>query len=444
MSSDFKNNSKLTGMAGYTVIWIGQLLSFLGSGMTRFALMIWLWKVGGKATPFAIYGFSIAVAQIIASPLAGVFVDRLNRKLTMAFSDLAAGITSIAILILHITGALQIWHLYFLGAFAGFFGAFQFPAFSAAITTMVSKENYARASGMGSITGTVSGILAPLLGATFLELFGLRTILVIDIITFTIAISTLLFVYIPNPKSTDEGLKSVGSIWQESMYGFKYIFQRKSLLGLLLAFLSVNLVFSFSNVLRTPMILSITGNNELILGGVNSVTTVGGFVAGLTLMVWNGPKKKIRGIFTAIFVIGIGTIAMGVGKSAIVWSVSSLIMMFSAIQANAFSQAFWQSKVEPDIQGKVFAVRSMMSDLASPLAMLIAGPLADLVFEPMTASGTFTWLVGYGPGSGIALIFVITGIMAIVTAVCGYMFQSVRNAEELLPDNNTCAEIGVS
>ncbi len=422
MKNYSKSNPKLTGMLGYTVIWFGQLFSLLGSGMTRFAIMIWLWKITGKATPFAMYAIAVSVPQIIASPLAGALVDRWNRKLTMALSDLAAGISTIAILFLHMAGILQVWHLYVLGAFAGFFGAFQFPAFSAAITTMVSKENYGRASGMGSIAGTVSGIFAPLLAATFLEIIGIKGIFIIDIITFTIAIGTLFFVYIPKPKVTKEGLEAVGSIWKESIYGFKYIYQRKSLFGLLLVFLVVNLVFSFSNVLRTPMILARTGSNELILGGVNSLTTIGGLVAGLFLMTWGGPKRKIRGLFVAIIFLGLGTLGMGFGQGVIVWAVSGFAMTFFAIIANASSQAFWQVKVAPDVQGKVFSAGVMIGDIASPLAMFIAGPLADKVFEPAVNSGSFSGLVGTGPGAGFSLMFIITGILAIVTSVIGYMF----------------------
>lgn len=439
------NDKGSSGMVGFSIIWAGQLISILGSAMSNFAIMIWLWKTTGQATPFAIFGFSVTVPLIIASPLAGALVDRWDRKLTMAISDLAAGASTIIMLILFSMGSLEVWHLYLLGASAGFFGAFQFPAFSAAITMMVSKENYARASGMRSLAGTVSGIFAPILAATLLEIIGIKGILIIDIITFSIAVGTLFFVYIPKPPVTKEGLESMGSLWKESLYGFKYLYQKKSLFGLLGVFLVMNMALSFSSVLQTPMVLARTGNNQWILGGVNSASTIGGLISGILLMAWGGPKKKIRGLFAAMMAMGIGVLFMGCGEGLVIWASAGFCITFFAVIANASSQAFWQTKVAPDVQGKVFAARSMISRIASPISMILAGPLADKVFEPGMTGGSdlarlFGWLVGTESGSGISFMFLITGVIAITTAIVGYMIQSIRDADKILPDH----EVGVN
>ena len=147
--------SFLSGMRGFTVVWIGQLISLLGTGMTRFALTIWAWQVTGEATALALVGFFTFAPTILMSPVAGALVDRWNRKLVMMLSDLAAGVSTAVILILQAGGVLEIWHLYVMGAFSGVFQAFQFPAYSAAVTLMIQKEQYGRANGM---IGQVAGI----------------------------------------------------------------------------------------------------------------------------------------------------------------------------------------------------------------------------------------------------------------------------------------------
>ena len=138
-----KQERFLSGMQGFTVVWFGQLISFLGTSMTQFALTIWAWEKTGVATTLALVGFSFVLPYILASPFAGALVDRWDRKLVMMLSDIASGISTLAVLLLFLTGRLEVWHLYITSAFSGAFQAFQFPAFSAAVTLMLDKEQYA-------------------------------------------------------------------------------------------------------------------------------------------------------------------------------------------------------------------------------------------------------------------------------------------------------------
>jgi DHA3 family macrolide efflux protein-like MFS transporter len=162
-----------TGMPGFTIVWIGQVVSLLGTGMTRFALTIWAWEVTGKATALALVWVFAAAPTVLFSPVAGALVDRWNRKLVMMLSDLAAGSMTVVVLLLYATGHLQVWHLYVTGALAGAFEAFQWPAYSAAVTTMLPKAQYARASGMMSLAESASGVFAPLAGSMLMRRIGI-------------------------------------------------------------------------------------------------------------------------------------------------------------------------------------------------------------------------------------------------------------------------------
>ncbi len=433
--------NKPTGMKAFMIIWFGRLISIFGSMMTGFVLMIWIWTTTGEATPFAIFGFAYFAPLLIATPLAGVYVDRWNRKFSMMLGDLGAGGATVIVYLLVITGNLEVWHLYITGVVSGFFGAFQFPAFSASITLMVSKENYARASGLMSLADTSSGLIAPVLAATILAIGGIQTVLLIDIFTFSAAVGTLFIVRIPEPvKEKVKG--SLKDIFKETTYGFKYILKRRSLLGLLTVFLVINIFFTIGNTVRTPMILARTGNNSYALASVQTAAALGGVVGGSLLALWGGPKKRIRGIFVCmLFSSLIGGVMMGIGRSVLIWGIGSFAVSFLMVILGGCSQSFWQSKVAPEIQGKVFATRRLLAQLAIPVASLVAGPMADKVFEPMmngssSTGTTFGLLVGNGVGSGMALMYLLTGLFGTVIALVGYNIKHIREAEDILPDND--------
>ncbi len=440
MSSQRKNQP--AGMLAFTIIWIGQMVSMLGTGMTRFAITIWAWQVTGEATALALVGFFSFTPAVLLSPIAGALVDRWNRKLVMMISDLAAGLSTIVILLLFATDNLQLWHLYLAGAFAGAFEAFQFPAYSAAVTTMLPKNQYARANGMLGLAEPTSLIAAPLLAGFLLAVIGLNGILIIDIATFLLAIGTLLFIHIPQPATTEAGRRGRGSLWQESIYGFYYIFERPSLLGLQLLFLAGNLISAAGFVLFPAMILARTGNDEIILGGVQSALGIGGVVGGLALSILGGPKRRIHSLLISWALLGLpGQILMGLGQGFAVWSIGHFLIGFFVLFIDGSNQAIWQAKVDPDVQGRVFAARRLIAQIIFPVSMLLAGPLADYVFEPAMMPGgrlvaVFGDLVGTGPGAGMGLMFVISGLLIALIGLSGYAFPAIRNAEDILPDHD--------
>jgi len=431
-----------TGMLAFTIVCVGQVFSLLGTTMSGFALAIWAWEVTGQATALALVGFFAFAPTVLVSPFAGALVDRWNRKLVMILSDLAAGVSTVAVLLLFSTGNLQIWHLFVTGMFTGAFQAFHFPAYSAAVTTMVSKEHYGRASGMLSLAQNVSTILAPVLAAILLGVIGLPGVLGIDIATFLFAICLVLLVHVPKPQVTEEGKKGKGSFWKESFYGFRYIFERPSLLSLQLVFFSINLIATFSFTLLAPMILARTSNDVIVLGTVQSAAGVGGVIGSLLMSAWGGPKRRVNGILAGMALAStLGILLTGVGQGVIIWAVASFLGFFFIPIINGSNQAIWQAKVAPDVQGRVFATRLLIAQISAPLSMLLAGPLADRVFEPsMKTDGSlapmFGTVLGVGPGAGMALMFVITGVLGAIVSVAAYAFPVVRNAEDILPDHS--------
>jgi DHA3 family macrolide efflux protein-like MFS transporter len=436
------------GMFAFTIVWIGQAVSLLGTSMSAFAYTIWAYELTGKATALALVGFFYVTPLLIMSPIAGAIVDRSNRKFMMMISDLASGVTTIAILILFSAGRLELWHLFAANAITGTFQTFQWPAYSAAITMIVPKKHYARAHAMNDLAGNTSGIFAPLLAGALLPFIGLGGILTIDIATFMVAIAALLVVIIPQPEATEEGLESRGSIWQESAYGFRYIFKRKSLLGLQTIFMVGNFFAGMGYTLIAPMILARTDSNSLIFGSVQTAGAVGGVVGGLVMSAWGGSKKKVHGVLTGWILAGLfGMVLTGIGRGLPMWALGAFSGAFMIPFINSSNQAIWQAKVAPDIQGRVFATRRLIAWFVMPIATLLAGPLADFVLEPAMSqpslmSDMFGWLVGYGAGAGMALIIVFCGLGMSGVGASGYGIRVVRDSESILPDHEVIVEPG--
>lgn len=403
-----------TGMTAFTAIWFGQVVSLLGSAMTWFAFTIWAWQKTGDATTLAMVSFFAYLPTVLFTPIAGTFVDRWNRKLVMLLSDAATALGTLAALLLLLTGNLQIWHIYVISLLAGFFTAFQYPAYAAAVSTMLPKEQYTRAEGMLGLAYTLSGILAPIFAAALLGRVGITGIMLIDLATFLAAFATLIWARIPQPKTTAVGQESRGSFWKETAFGFRYIFGRRSLLALTSLFLAANFFLAIGATLMAPLILSQTGNSESALAAVQSTGAVGGVVGGALLMFWGGPKRRIHGVLLGGMGASLLGIAwLGVANSLLLWSAGSFFFSFFEPFVEGGNIAIWQSKVEADIQGRVFSARHLLVRVPFMLGIAASGPLAAL---------------------GMSRVLVWAGLAGMGVFVVGYFVNNVRQVESLLPD----------
>ncbi len=437
--------SQQTGMRTFTVIWLSQVLSLLGTAMSGFALTFWAYGETGQATPLAMVGFFFVTPMTLLGPFIGAIVDRANRKLMMMLSDLAAAFTSLVILVLYLSGNLEIWHLYVMALIGGVMNGFQWPAYSAAISTMLDKSQYVRANAMLETAGSASGIIAPILAGALIGPLGVKGLLIVDLCTASVAITILLLSRIPQPVRTAVGAAVRGKFLKESLMGFGYIFRRPSLLGLQLVFLFGNLFHNLGYSVFAAMILARTGNDAHIFGTVNSAGALGALLGGIAMSAWGGFRRRVHGVLlgwagAALF----GMIVLGVGQSVPFWVVGLFLGSAFSPLINGSNQAIWQAKVEPDIQGRVFGTRRLIAWLVTPLAALAAGPLADHIFEPAMREGgvlvpVFGRLVGAGPGAGIGLMFLIFGLAALTVGLGGYLFPVIRNAEILIPDHSVAS-----
>ncbi|MAS35179.1 MAG: MFS transporter [Anaerolineaceae bacterium] len=429
------------GLRTFSIIWFGQFASLIGTAMTRFALMIWAYEQTGEATTLALLGFFAFIFQIVLGPIAGVLVDRLDRRLMMLLADLGSGLMTLAMLLLYAAGDLQIWHLYVAEALTGAFESFQIPAYSAATTMLVPKKHYTRASGMRSLALDSSRVIAPFAAGTLLLVVDIDGIMLIDVITFLIAMFTLLIVRIPRPPVSTDSLIAHGW-WQQLRSGFVYIMQRPGLRGLMYIFVGIHFFAALAYFSILPaMILARTGNDQIALATVQSALGIGGVVGGLLLSVWGGPRRLIHAICagTALSYL-LGDFLFAVGQSVEMWVIAALGAAVFIPFISGANRAIWQAKTPPDLQGRVFSAQAMLQSTAMALGYLVAGPLADRVLEPAMQPGgalvpLLGGLVGTGPGAGMAVIFIITATFGALISLSGYLSPALRNVETELPDH---------
>ena len=289
-------------------------------------------------------------------------VDRYNRKLMMMISDLAAGLGTVAILVLQSQGRLEFWMLYFVSALIGLGGAFQWPAYSAAISTMVPKEQYGRANGLMTLMEAGPGVVAPLLAGAMLPLIGLTGILAFDVITFVLAIGALLVVHIPQPPKTVEGQKESRQFLQGGAVRL-HLHLRPSQSARAATGVPVRQPvywdrFHSSCPDGTGAHRRIT---RLALGAVMTAGAVGAVVGGIGMSIWGGFKRRVHGVLGGWIVTGLGFAMFGLGQTLPVWILFATLASLVGPLINASNQSIWMAKVAPDVQGRVFSARRLIA-----------------------------------------------------------------------------------
>lgn len=429
-----------SSMRNFLLLWAGQVVSTIGSSMSRFAIAIWAWEITGQATTLTLVGFFSLLPTIAIASISGAIVDRFNRKLLMMVGDSVAVLMTIILMLLYLTDRLQIWHIYVSSAIVGTFNQFQYLAYSTSVSLLVAKQHYTRVSSLEFLSGYGSNIIAPALAGYLYQIIGLLGIWLIDISTFAIAISSLLFVRIPQTLQTNER-ENPTHIWQGLGFGFRYILERKSLLALLIFACLFWFAHDVGDSLYTPMILSRTGNDTVLLGSLSAAAGFGGVTGAIIVSTWGGFNKKINGFLLGMIGAGLSKIVFGLGRTAWVWIPAQFCSSFNFPFNGSSDNAIWLAKVAPHVQGRVFAAHALVLQFGSAAAYLIAGPLADNVFGPALAAsdgsvGLFRGIFGTNAGAGIALLYVICAACMLLVGCAGFYIPQLRDVERILPDHD--------
>lgn len=420
----------------YIIFWLSQSVSQLGSAMTSFALILWVFSIKHSAMTVSLMSFCNYVPFIITSIFAGTFVDRHSKKRIMLISDSVAALCTLFILTEMILGDLQIWHIYLINCVIGCMNAFQSPASSVAVGKLVPKDKLAEVSGMNSFSGNLITVFTPVLATAIYAAGGMPVILLIDICSFAFAFIVLLFfIGIPEERDAEERKKSVFS---GCTAGFSFLKDNKGILLIVLTMALLNFFsrLTYENIL-SPMILLRSGDNNIVLGIVNAVMGAGGIIGGLLVSSGRMSKDNVKMIYvSAALSFLFGDLLMGMGQNVFVWGIAGLAASLPIPFINAGQNVILYKKVPEHMQGRVFSVRNAIQYSTIPVGILLGGFLADYVFEPFmnTDNAVVTVLqsiVGSSSGSGMAVMFLCTGIIGFISSLVSYFNKNIQEMRKL-------------
>ncbi len=424
-----------SGGRTFLTMWFGQSISSFGSRLTIFAFGIWLYKETGLATPLFLTALAGFLPGVLLAPIAGVIVDRSDRRTVMIFINIVHTLVTLVQFFLISSGQTNLPAILVLLAISSAAETFQWPAEASSMSVLVPKEQLGQANGLYAMMGGAGDLIAPIAGALLVSSIGIAGILLIDLASFAFEFLTLFIIRIPRPVQSDVGSKMQGGVLAQARDGFKFITQRPGLFSLLITFSGVNFFLGIVQNLQVPLVLS-RSTDPSAVGIVASSFGVGILLGGFYMTSTGGLRPRIHGVFAGIGLSGLlGTVLFGLAQSIPIWMLGNFFAGFFLPVLNGASQSIWQSKTPPDIQGRVFAARRQIAQITSPIAFLIAGPLADLVFKPyFSSSDSWAWLLGGSSGRGYAAMFVLFGLLTCLWGFAGYLRPAARNVERDIPD----------
>jgi MFS transporter, DHA3 family, macrolide efflux protein len=423
-------------MRKFRVLWVGQFLSLLGSGLSSFALGVWIYERTGSATQYAMIFLIAFVPGIVMSPMAGTVADRFSRRAILFCCDGAGIACMVALASLYSAGVLRPWQIYITTAVYSIMAAFQIPAFASSIPLLVPKKDIGRANGLMMLAQS-SSVIAPVLAGFLLTEITLKGVIIVDAASFLANSAALLLVPIPRPHQSAADALANDTMLGSWSVAWQYIQDHRGFTSLIGYNAALTLLCGFVDVLFTPVVLGFASARAL--GLVLTVGGIGMAVGSLLISAAGGPKRRMNGVVGFAVPLGLAMCAGALRPNIGLIAVAAFFFLFCTAIIESCMQSIWQVKVEPGLQGRVLALNRMIGSATQAVAFALVGPIADHWFEPLllrggSLAGSVGKVLGTGPGRGMALLVGLLGVVVVAIAACGYLLPSLRRLEDSNPD----------
>ncbi|MFI6041479.1 amino acid adenylation domain-containing protein [Nocardia sp. NPDC051321] len=427
-------------LSKFALVALGQFISMVGSGLSALVLSIWVFQQTGSITDFAVVNAIGLLPGILVSPIAGAAADRWDRRRVLLISDGAAALAMSVLAALVFTGGLRLWQIFLAVTVTSIAGAFQRPAYLAAVAQLVPKRYLGHANGISQLGVGVGLVFAPMLGAGLIGLIGIAGVILLDMLTFTVGVATLLLVRFPNLMfhRREETFRS------EIVNGWRYITRRPGMRAALRFFVIDHAFYTLGFAVITPMLL--LEQSPAVLGIALGAGGFGGLAGSLVMGLWGGTVRRTNGLIIFMGIGSLGMTVVGLGSSPAFVIAGMFLLTFGESLAEGHWIAVVQTKVGFELQGRVLSIFITVMMLTMPLGYLLVGPLAERHVQPLLEpggplAGTVGQLIGVGPGRGLALLVVLSGLLQLAWAVRGWLDTHLRLLEDHLPDALPPAEI---
>lgn len=412
----------------FIILWLTQVLSSLGSSMTGFALVIWLYNDSGSALTTALLTVCSYAPYVIVSIFAGAISDKWNKKAVMLVCDSFAALTTVCVLVLLKTGSLEVWHLYILNALNGLMNSVQSPASDVATTLLTHEKHYQKTSAMRYFSNSLVSILTPVLAAAIVFFAGLDAVIAFDLATFAVAFTVLLF-FIKIPE-VPQNESSKETLLRSAKSGVSYLGRNKGMLCMILFLSAINFIASIYEAALPALILS--KGNEAALGAVSSSAGIATLIGSVIATFFPKPKSRSKTICACLLVsMSTENFLLAFGNNTIAWCIGAVLGWLFIPLMSANYDVIFRSTVPKEMLGRVYSVRNTLQFFSIPVGYFLGGFLVDKVFEPFMAGTKNALLLnifGTEKGSGAAFLFFVIGIAGVLVCI---VFSRIKTLREL-------------
>lgn len=413
----------------FLLLWSGEFVSAIGSGLTSFGLGIYIFRLTGLASATALVTLLAFMPALLLSPIAGVLADRYDRRLLMVAGDSLSATGLLFILLCMLHGEAQLWQIYIGVCISSVFTSLLEPAYKATITDLLTKEQFTKASGLVQVAGSAKYLISPIIAGFLLTVSDIKLLLVIDICTILVTIVSTLAVR--------KGLVSIrqekeNAFWNEFKGGWAALRQNRGVF--LLTVMGAVLTFSigFIQTLFTPMILGFA--DSAALGTGTTVSASGMLVVSVIIGFIPIKKGYVKILSGALFMAGLFMAGFGMRENMAVVCGFGFLFFAMLPLANTSMDYLIRTNVENAVQGRVWGLIGILSQFGYVVAYAVSGVLADYVFTPLLLPGgaladSVGKIIGTGTGRGTGLLIIVAGVLLSATAVALYQIKSVRGLE---------------
>ncbi|RAU98898.1 MFS transporter [Paenibacillus sp. YN15] len=413
----------------FMLLWSGQLVSAIGSGLSSFGLGVYVYGATGKASAVALVTLLAFMPSLLLSAVSGVLADRYDRRLLMVLGDSLSALGVAFILVCMLRGEAQLWQICAGVAISSVFSSLLEPAYKATVTDLLTPEQYTKASGLVQVAGSSKYLISPIVAGFLLTVADIKLLLVLDICTFFVTVASTLVVR--SGLASGSGRASASFI-REFKEGWAAVSEKRGVLVLVMMTSVITFFLGFIQTLSTPLVLAFS--DSAALGTMETVAASGMLVTSVIVGILPIKKGYVKLLSLSLFCAGLGMAAFGMRES-IVWICLSGFFFFAMLPfANASLDFLTRSNIENSKQGRAWGLIGVISQLGYVAAYALSGVLADYVFNPLlidggALAGSVGRIIGTGSGRGTGFLIIVAGGLLCLTSILLYQVQSVKKLE---------------
>jgi MFS family permease len=414
----------------FLYIWFGQFVSIIGTGLTVFSLGVYVYQQTDTASSYVFILMCVFLPPFLLKPYGGILADRYDRRLMMVAGDLGATLGLLFIFFMMLKGNIELWQIYLGIAASSIFSAFQEPAYKALITDLLPEEQYAKASGLMQLASSAQYLISPFLAGILLTIIDIKFVFLIDVTTLIISSSIVIWVRKTLGRTTvnQQEHNTIADLKE----GIQEFSKNRGVVNLVITTMLILFFVGLLQSLFIPMLLNLT--TVKAVGITQSVSASGILIGSLFIGLFGSKKKHVEILSISLFISGIFFANLGFSTNITVITLAGFMFFATLPFINTSIEVLIRRNIDNRKQGRVWSIISMITYLGSIMAFAVAGFLADKIFNPLLELDgllveTAGLIIGAGEGRGIALMFVISGLMISMIALLIWQNEKIKTLE---------------